>query len=123
MSIIEPEIAQEQATMVDPPTQFGEYNFPSRDRIELYGDDQIVNVMWRGTVFNVSPGCFRAPRSIKWADFIATIVTPWAEKDPDFDAARMTAWKMDDTPFEPNDDDTLEGLGIEHKGVISFEIG
>lgn len=122
MTIIEPDVAKETAEPIQPPTEFGEYNVLSRDRIELFGDDQLINVWWRGTVFNVCPACFRIPRAITWADFITTVVVPWAEKDPDFDASRMTAWRIDDTPFEPKDDDTIEGLGVEHKGLVSFEL-
>ncbi|WP_432557896.1 phenol hydroxylase subunit P4 [Granulicoccus sp. GXG6511] len=120
--IIDPEIAKAPSEMVPPPTEFGEYNFPSRDHISLYGDDQLVNVWWRGTVFNVCPSCFRVPRNMKWSDFVANVVTPWASKDPDYDASRVTKWQMDDTAIEPKDDDTLESIGVEHKGLVSFEI-
>ena len=120
--IIDPEIAKEPAKMVPPPTAFGEYNFPSRDHISLYGDDQIIYVWWRGTVFNVCPSCFRVPRNMKWSDFVANVVSPWASKDPDYDASRVTGWQMDETPIEPKDDDTTEGLGIDHKGLVSFVV-
>lgn len=119
---IEKELVTETPEMAPPPTEFGEYNIPSRDHISLFGDDQLVNVWWRGTVFNVCPACFRVPRNMAWSDFITNMVTPWASKDPDFDVSRMSAWKMDDEPFEPKDDDTIEGLGIEHKGLVSFEL-
>lgn len=112
----------ETTQMVQPPTEFGEYNFPSRDRLELFGDDQLINVWWRGNIFIVCPGCFRVPRSMKWVDFVSGVVGPWASADPDFDAARVTNWKMDDKAISPKDDDTIEGLGIEHKGLVSFEL-
>lgn len=112
----------ETTEMKQPPTQFGEYNFPSRDRIELYGDDQLLNVWWRGNVFIVCPGCFRVPRAMKWGEFVSGILTPWASMDPDFDIAKVANWQMDDTPFTPKDDDTFESLGVEHKGLISFEL-
>ncbi|MDO5499929.1 MAG: phenol hydroxylase subunit P4 [Propionibacteriaceae bacterium] len=120
--IIDPEIAKEPAVMVPPPPAAAQYTFPSRARLDHNGDDQIVNAWWRGTVFNVCPACFRVPRGMTWGDFVATVVAPWAAKDPDFDVSRVTAWKMDDTPIDPNDDDTIEGLGIEHKGLVSFEL-
>lgn len=122
MTIIDPEIAKEPAEFKAPPTEFGEYNFPSRDHISLYGEDQLLHVLWRGNIFIVCAGCFRVPRAMKWADFVAGVLTPWASADPDFDVSRVANWKKDDTAFEPKDDDTIEGLGIEHKGVISFEL-
>lgn len=112
----------ETTQMQTPPTEFGEYNFPSRDRIELYGDDQLINVWWRGNVFIACPGCFRIPRGMKWGDFMSQAVVPYGSADPDFDVTRVSNWKMDDTPFDPKDDDTIEGLGIEHKGLVSFEL-
>ncbi|MFV0459215.1 MAG: phenol hydroxylase subunit P4 [Actinomycetales bacterium] len=111
-----------ETQMVSPPTAFGEYNFPSRDRIELFGDDQLVNVWWRGNIFIVAPGCFRVPRAMTWADFTAQVVGPWAAADPDFDADKVTAWHLDDTPIEPSPEDTLESLGIAHKGLVSFTL-
>lgn len=111
-----------ETQMAAPPTEFGEYNFPSRDRIELYGDDQLIHVFWRGNVFIVAPGCFRVPQAMTWADFVAGVVEPWAAADPDFDASKVTGWQIDDKPIEPSADDTISGLGIEHKGLVSFTL-
>ena len=46
-----------------------DYDFPSRDRQELYGDDILVNVMWTNNRMFASPACFRAPKAMSWADF------------------------------------------------------
>lgn len=108
--------------MQNPPTAFGEYNFPSRDRIELYGDDQLINVWLRGNVFIVGPGCFRVPQAMSWGDFISDVVVPWASADPDFDASKMTGWRKDDEEIDPKPEDTISGLGIEHKGLVSFTL-
>ena len=78
-----------ETVMQQPPTEFGEYNFPSKDRIELFGDDQLVNVFWEGNVFIVGPGCFRVPRAIAWSDFVSDVVGPWAEADPDYDESKV----------------------------------
>ena len=63
----------------------GAYDFPAKDRQELFGDDQLVNVFWEGNTFICAPACFRVPRSMTWADFRAQFVDPWAAADPDFD--------------------------------------
>lgn len=109
--------------MQQPPSTFGHYEFPSRDRIELFGDDQLIHVFWKGSVFIVAPGAFRVPRAMTWADFTAQVVTPWASADPDFDPAKITGWYKDEEAIEPSDDDTIEGLGIEHKGLVTFVCG
>lgn len=116
------EIFYEPAVFVDPPTTFGKYDFPSKDRIELFGDDQLINVWWKGNVFIVGPGCFRVPRSMTWSDFMENVVYPWAAADPDFDSSKIAGWHKDDEAIEPKPDDTIEGLGIEHKGLVSFTL-
>lgn len=109
-----------ETVMQQPPTEFGEYNFPSRDRIELYGDDQLVHVFWEGSVFIAGPACFRVPRAIPWSEFVSDVVGPWAEADPAYDAAKVGHWRIDDTPIDPKPTDTLEKLGVEHKGLLKF---
>jgi len=109
-----------ETVMQQPPTEFGEYNFPSRDRIELYGNDQLVHVFWEGSVFIVGPACFRVPRAIPWSEFVSDVVGPWAEADPAYDPAKVGHWRIDDTPIDPKPADTLEGLGVEHKGLLKF---
>lgn len=110
----------DQTVVQSPPTAFGEYNFPSRDRIELFADDQLINVFWKGNIFLVSPGCFRVPRAMRWADFVTQVVGPWAGADPDFDASTINGWAKDDEVIDPQPDDTIESLGIDHKGLLSF---
>ena len=106
--------------MIQPPSAFGTYDFPSRDRIELFGDDQLVNVFWEGNIFIVAPGCFRVPRTMPWSELYENVIVPWASADPDFDSAKVSNWRIDDEPFEPKPDDTLESLGVVHKGLLKF---
>ena len=35
-----------------------DYDYPSRDRQELYGDDMLVNVAWTNNMMFASPACF-----------------------------------------------------------------
>ncbi len=97
-----------------------DYDFPSRDRSELFGDDQLVNVQWRGNRLLATPACFRAPRSISLAAFKEQFVDPWAATDPGYDPSAATDWQADGNPLDMGPDATLETAGIEHKGLISF---
>lgn len=99
------------------------YDFPSNDRLELFGDDQLVNVLWADNLFLCSAGCFRAPRAMSWADFKAAMIDTWAAADPDYDPAAPHSWHRDEEPIEPRPEQTLAELGIAHKGVISFRTG
>ncbi len=97
-----------------------DYEFPSADRAELFGDDMLVHVAWRGNMTLCSPACFRAPKSMPWADFKAQMVDPWAAADPDYDPGATVDWRVDDAAFIPTDGMTLAHTGVEHKGVITF---
>ena len=101
----------------------GEYNFPSRSREELYGDDQLVHVWWRDNTFLAAAATFRAPKSIPFGAFLTEIVYPWASSDPDFDPEAMRDWFVDDRPIQVSDDKSLAELGIGHKHTLSFQTG
>jgi phenol hydroxylase P4 protein len=99
-----------------------EYDFPSRDRLELFGDDQLLHLFWEGNTFICGPGCFRVPRAMTWADFRTQVMDPWAAADPDYDAARATDFRSDDDVLDPQPTQTIEQLGIPHKGLIKFRL-
>ncbi|QDQ98218.1 phenol hydroxylase subunit P4 [Tomitella fengzijianii] len=97
-----------------------EYDYPSADRAELYGDDQLVYVYWRGNLLFSSAGCFRVPRAVTFADFQEQFVDGWAASDPDFDAGAVGGWQLFDEPITPDPHKTLEQLGVGHKALLSF---
>lgn len=101
----------------------GEYKFPSRSRVELYGDDQLVHVWWRDNTFLSSAATFRVPKTMLFGEFIATVVEPWAATDPDFEAGSERDWFVDDSPLRVRDDASLTELGIGHKHTLSFQVG
>jgi hypothetical protein len=100
----------------------GAYDFPSRSRQELYGDDQLVHVLWRGNPFLCSAATFRAPQAIPFGEFVSAIVEPWASSDPDFVPGSETGWQLDGQPIEAAPDKTLSDLGVGHKHVLSFDV-
>jgi phenol hydroxylase P4 protein len=100
----------------------GPYDFPALDRQEVYGDDQLIHVMWAGNMLFCSPACFRVPRKMKWSDFRSMIVDPWASADPDYHPDKVGEWHKDSEPIEPKPDQTLAQLGIAHKGIVSFRM-
>lgn len=99
----------------------GTYDFPSRSRQELYGDDQLVHVWWRDNPMFCAAACFRAPKAMTWGEFRAGMLDPWASSDPDFTADRPRDWAVDDSPVSPRDEQTLSELGVGHKSLIAFQ--
>jgi phenol/toluene 2-monooxygenase (NADH) P4/A4 len=98
-----------------------EYDYPSRDRQENFGDDLLVNVQWVNNPMFPAPACFRAPKAMPWADFKAHLIDPWAASDPDYDPAAPKDWQVVggqaiDTGANP----LLADTGVVHKGIVTF---
>lgn len=96
------------------------YDFPSADRAELFGDDQLVYVHWEGNPLFCSAACFRVPKAMPFSAFAEQIVGPWAGSDPDFDPAAVAGWRVDDRPLTDPGDAPLTELGIGHKSMLKF---
>jgi phenol hydroxylase P4 protein len=96
------------------------YDFPSADRAELFGDDQLVYVHWEGNPLFCSAACFRVPKAMGFAEFVETVVGPWAGSDPDFDPASVRDWRVNGQPLGAPGDAPLTELGIGHKALLQF---
>jgi phenol/toluene 2-monooxygenase (NADH) P4/A4 len=97
-----------------------DYNLPSADRAEVFGDDQLVYVLWEGNPLLCSAACVRVPKALSFGEFLATVVHPWAASDPDFDPATVHDWRLFDDPIDPEADRSLADLGVGHKALLKF---
>jgi len=97
-----------------------DYDFPSRDRQELYGDDILVNVLWTNNLMFGCAACFRAPKAMSWVDFKSQMIDPWGASDPDYDPSAPHDWQCNGESFSPGDDVTLVNTGVGHKGLFTF---
>jgi phenol hydroxylase P4 protein len=97
------------------------YEFPSRSRKELYGDDQLVHVMWRNNRRFCAAATFRAPTAMPFADFLGALVDPWAGSDPDFVPGSSGGWTLDGQPLDVDPSKSLSELGVGHKSLLTFE--
>jgi phenol hydroxylase P4 protein len=97
-----------------------DYDYPTKDRQENFGDEILVNVMWANNMMFCSAACFRAPKAMSWADFKSQMVDTWAGSDPDYDPSAPSEWKVNGEGFSPADDATLGDTGVGHKGLITF---
>jgi phenol hydroxylase P4 protein len=96
------------------------YDFPSKDRQEVFGDDILVNVMWSGNMMFSAAACFRAPKAMSFADFKSQMVDPWAASDPDYDPSSPTGWKVNGADFDADPGVSLADSGVGHKGLFTF---
>lgn len=99
------------------------YKYPSRSRQELYGDDIMVHVAFRGNMLFAAASSWRMPPSTRWADFICDTVDPWAAMDPRVDLGSIGDWYLDGEPLKPTAGATLAELGVGHKSMLSFSAG
>lgn len=100
----------------------GPYDFPAKDRQEVYGDDQLVHVLWEDNIFLCSAACFRVPKSMTWSDFKSQMIDSWASGDPDYRPDGATDWRRDEEAIDPRPDQTIADLAIPHKGLIRFRV-
>ena len=98
----------------------GTYDFPSRSRQELYGDDILVHVLRSDSMFFCSAATFRAPKAMKWSEFVDAMVLPYVTSDPDFDASKPLSWKLVDDDFAPDPEASLEANGVKHKNCVTL---
>lgn len=98
----------------------GTYDFPSKSRQELYGDDILVHLWRKDSMFFCAAATFRLPKAMKWADFVEGVAMPLMTSDPDFDTAKELSWQLVDDPFTPDPDKSLEENGIQHKNTIAL---
>jgi phenol hydroxylase P4 protein len=106
-----------------PVRAIGEYAFPSSSRQELYGDDQLVHVWWKGNPFFVSAQCFRFPKAMPFGDLVGVLKGFFAA-DPDFvpDSLDSVQWVIDDAPVTPDPSASLAANGVGHKSLVQFSI-
>lgn len=97
-----------------------DYEFPSADRAEIFGDDQLVYVHWQGNPLFCSAACFRVPQAMPFGEFVTGMVDPWAGSDPDFDPAAVREWRLFDDAVRPDPARSLAELGIGHKALLTF---
>ncbi|MGD9957569.1 MAG: phenol hydroxylase subunit P4 [Candidatus Nanopelagicales bacterium] len=100
-----------------------DYDWPSRSAAELYGDDQLVHVWFRGNVFFVSAQTFRFPKAMPFGELVG-LCKGFFAADPDFvpDAMDSASWKVDGQPITPDLGTSLEENGVGHKSLVEFTL-
>jgi phenol hydroxylase P4 protein len=100
-----------------------DYDWPSRSAAELYGDDQLVHVWWRGNPFFVSAQTFRLPKAMPFGELVG-LCKGFFAADPDFvpDAMDTVQWRIDKVDVTPDLSASLEANGVGHKSLVEFSI-
>ncbi|WOP19740.1 hypothetical protein [Raineyella sp. LH-20] len=97
-----------------------DYTYPSRSAQSFYGDDMLVNLWQIDDRWFCSPATVRVPRAMTWKDFYQTQFLPYVSANPHTTGDESYAWTLVDDAFSPQDDQTLEELGVRHKNTLGF---
>ena len=100
-----------------------DYDWPSRSRAELYGDNQLVHVWFKGNPFFVAASTFPFPKEMPFGALVG-LCKEFFAADPDFDPASMDTarWAIDKVPVTPAMEASLVANGVGHKSLVQFEI-
>ena len=98
----------------------GSYEFPSRDRADVFRHNPLVHFGWEQHLLFAAPFLLFTPRNTTFGEMIEERVKPLLAPDPQASAIDWQAveWLNGDTPFEPDFAATLEVNGIGHKDHI-----
>jgi phenol hydroxylase P4 protein len=101
-----------------------DYDWPSRSRAELYGDDQLVHVWWRGNPYFVSAQTFRFPKAMPFGALVNDVLKGFFTADPDFvpESLDTATWRIDHRDVTPDLGASLADNGVGHKSLVEFSI-
>jgi len=104
-------------------TAMYDYNWPSRSAAELYGDNQLVHIWWKGNPFYVSAATFPLPQEMPFGALMG-LAKDFFSADPDFDpdAFDKAQWAVDKQPITPDPEASITANGVGLKSLVSFEI-
>ena len=98
----------------------GDYDFPPRDRAEVYGDNQLVYFCWDRHLLFAAPFITFVSGEMTLGDYLEEVIGPLVAPDPDageLDWAKAE-WSNGPNPFVPDFSASLADNGIGHKNKI-----
>ncbi|QGF23487.1 phenol hydroxylase subunit P4 [Raineyella fluvialis] len=97
-----------------------DYSYPSRSAQALYGDDILVHLWQKDDRWFAAAATVRVPKAMTWKDFYQTQFLPFVSANPHMTGEETYAWTLVDDAFTPQDDKTLDELGVQHKNTLGF---
>src|SRR3546814_13548047 len=97
----------------------GAYEFPSRDREEIFGDNLIVYFSWEQHLLFAAPFLLFTPRDVTFAQFVEERVKPLIAPDPQAGEIEWATveWLNGETPMKPAFAATDRTVGVSGKSV------
>ena len=96
------------------------YDFPCANRVENYGGDMNIYVIWDHHLIYCSPNAYRVPVNMKFRDFLEQVFAPDYRQHPDVEKVNWDegVWQMENEAWAPDFELTLEENNIAHNSFI-----
>lgn len=96
------------------------YNFPCANRQENYGGDMSLYMVWDRHLIYCAPNAYRVPPAMKFRDFLEQVFAPDYAQHPDVKKVdwEQGVWQLENAPWQPDLDKSLEENGIAHNSFI-----
>jgi phenol hydroxylase P4 protein len=104
-------------------TAIGDYPAIVKDGIENFHGNTMVIIGWDQHVMVSSPMAFPLPAGMPFGALVAEVIPAAYGPDPDFGSIEWdkVSWLLDDAPFTPDMEKSLDENGIGHKSVLRFK--
>lgn len=96
------------------------YDFPCANRQENYGGDMSLYMVWDRHLIYCAPNAYRVPPAMKFRDFLEQVFAPDYAQHPDVNKVdwEQGVWQLENAPWQPDLDKSLEENGIAHNSFI-----
>lgn len=94
-----------------------------KDRRENFANNILVFIGWDEHLLFCSAKAFTVDPKMKFKEFKENILRDGFSQHPDYEMInwKEVVWKLNDTLVSPEDDQTLEDIGFDHKSLLRFK--
>ena len=105
-----------------PVNAIGDYPAIVMDGIENFHGNTLVFIGWDEHIMVSSAMAFPLPAGMPFGALVAEVIPAAYGPDPDFGNIDWdkVEWTLDDAPFTPDSEKSLQDNGIGHKSLIRF---
>lgn len=100
-----------------------DYKFEAKDRFEKFHGNQIVYVGWDHHLMFCAAFAYPLPPTTTFADLRDKVMPEGFAVHPEYSKINWetATWLLDNEPFKPQLDKSLEEQGIGHKSLLRFQ--
>lgn len=100
-----------------------DYKFAAKDRVENFHGNQIVYVGWDHHLMFCSAFAYPVPPATTFKALRDGVMQEAFEMHPEYSKVNWetATWLLDNKPFEPQLDKSLQEQGIGHKSLLRFQ--